>query len=94
MSIGRLAIVALLTAACASAARPVEIAHPQAIEIARAQVRWVPVDTAAVRARASGRSIWRVTMKGRLPGQPPELFETAVVEIDAVSGAVIRIAKT
>ena len=89
-----LAIVALLTAGCASAARPAEISRDRAITIARAQVRWVPSESAAVRAQASGRKIWRVTLKGRLPGQPPELFETAVVDIDAVSGAVVRIAKT
>ena len=88
-----LAIVAL-TAGCASAARPAEITHDRAVTIARAQVRWVPFESAAVNAHASGRKIWRVTLKGRLPGQPPELFETAVVDIDAVSGAVVRIAKT
>ena len=88
-----LAIVAL-TVGCASAARPAEITRNGAITIARAQVRWVPFESAAVSAQASGRKIWRVTLKGRLPGQPPELFETAVIDIDAVSGAVVRIAKT
>ena len=93
MKVTSLAFVALLTAACATAARPVELPRDRAIETARAQVRWSPFETTAVRTRAAGRSIWRVTLKGRLPGQPPELFETAVVEIDAVTGAVVRIAK-
>lgn len=91
---GCLAIVALLTAGCASAARPAEVTRERAIEIARAQVRWTPFESAAAKARTSGRSVWRVTLKGRLPGQPPELFETAVVEVDAVSGAVVSLSKT
>jgi hypothetical protein len=91
---GCLAIVALLTADCASIVRPAEIARDRAIEIARGQVRWAPFESAAVKTQASGRTVWRVTLKGRLPGQPPELFETAVVDIDAASGAVVRIAKT
>lgn len=94
MTVRRLAFVALLLAGCATAARPGEIARDRAIEIGRAQVRWVPFESTAVKARVAGRSIWRVTMKGRLPGQPPELFETSIVEIDALTGAIVRIAKT
>lgn len=94
MAVRRLALVALLVAGCATAARPGEIARDRAIAIARAQVRWEPFESMAVRARVAGRSIWRVTLKGRLPGQPAELFETSIVEIDAATGVIVRIAKT
>ncbi len=86
--------LAVTAAACASSAPRAEIARPRAIEIARAQVRWEPFDVQARRLTSGGRPIWRVTLKGRLPGQPPLLFETAIVEVDARSGAVVSVAKT
>lgn len=94
MNVRCLAVAALLITNCASAARPAEITRERAIEIARSHVRWEPFESTAVPARTSGRSVWRVTLKGRLRGQPPPLFETAVIEIDAATGAVVRIEKT
>jgi hypothetical protein len=88
-----LAIAALLCTACTHAAVG-DITRDRAIEIARSQVTFVvsSVDAAAVSVR--GRPVWRVTLRGRLPGQPPELFETRIVEIDRHSGAVISVART
>jgi hypothetical protein len=34
------------------------------------------------------------SFRGRLPGQPPGLFETMIVEVDALSGNVVSIART
>jgi hypothetical protein len=48
----------------------------------------------ALACNANGREIWRVTLKGRLPGQPPLLFETAIVELDAASGEILSVSKT
>jgi hypothetical protein len=87
------AIAALLGTACAHAAVG-GITRDRAVEIARSQVTFAvsSVDAAAVSVR--GRPVWRVTLRGRLPGQPPELFETRIVEIDRYSGAVISVART
>jgi hypothetical protein len=73
--------VVLLLAAlgCASAAPRAGIRQERAIEIASAEVKWKPFDVAARPATSNGRQIWRVTLKGRLPGQPPLLFETVSV---------------
>jgi hypothetical protein len=41
-----------------------------------------------------GRPAWQVTLKGRLPGQPPGLFETAIVEIDRRIGEIVSLSRT
>jgi hypothetical protein len=88
------AIVLLLAAiGCASAA-PRGITRDRAIAIAVAQVKWTPLTAAAVRATSNSRPIWRVTLKGRLPGQPPLLFETAIVDLDARTGEILSLSKT
>jgi hypothetical protein len=86
--------VALLIAGCASAPPSGEITRDRALAIARAQVTWQPFDASATRSSSNGRRIWKVTLKGRLPGQPPGLFETVAVEIDAITGAIVSVTKT
>ena len=71
-----------------------EVTRERAIEIARKQISFQPDNIDAERTTANQRPVWRVTMRGRLPGQPPGLFETAVVTIDRSSGEVISIART
>lgn len=89
------AVVLFLAAqACASAAPHKGLTRERAIAIARTQVTWIPFDEAATRATSNGREIWRVTLKGRLPGQPPLLFETGIVEVDVRTGEVISVSKT
>jgi len=92
----RCAALLLLLAAmgCASAAPQTGITRERAIAIARTQVKWTPFDEAATRAMSNGRQIWRVTLKGRLPGQPPPLFETAIVELDTRTGEIVSLSKT
>jgi hypothetical protein len=87
------AIAALLGAACTHAAVG-GITRERAIEIARSQVTFAVASVDAAAASVRGRPVWRVTLRGRLPGQPPELFETRIVEIDRRSGAVISVART
>ncbi len=97
MALRRRAAAALLLAAaigCASAAPHAGIRRDRAIAIARTQVNWTPFDVAAAPTTSNGRQVWRVTLKGRLPGQPPLLFETAVVEIDAGTGDIVSVSKT
>ena len=89
-----LAVGIVLTLGCASAPRTTELTRDRAVALARAQVSFEPFEIKARRTRTNGRPIWRVELKGRLPGQPPLLYETAVVEIDAVSGSLVSIART
>ncbi len=92
----RCAAVVLLLAAmgCASAAPRAGTTRERAIAIAQTQVKWTPFDVTAVQATSNGRPVWRVTLKGRLPGQPPLLFETAIVEVDVGTGAIVAVSKT
>jgi hypothetical protein len=90
----RLIVIGLLAIACAHPPRTTEITRDRAIALARTQVKFEPFEVKARRTRTHGRAVWRVELKGRFPGQPPMLFETAVVEIDAVSGGVVSVAKT
>jgi len=91
--VGYVVFSALLADACA---RPLagEITRDRAMDIARSQITLQASSVEAVKASARGRPIWRVTIRGRLPGQPPELFETRVVEIDRVNGAIISVARS
>jgi hypothetical protein len=94
----RLALVLLaalvsLAATCAASSRG-EISRERAMEIARQHVSFQPDSVQAERAAVNARPVWRVTLRGRLPGQPPGLFETAIVEIDRRSGEVVSMART
>jgi uncharacterized membrane protein YkoI len=68
-----------------------DITRDRAIEIARPEINFTADSVEAVQATSEGRSVWRVTFKGRLPDQPPGLFETRIIEIDARSGKIISV---
>ena len=89
-----LAALTVLAAACIRPSHANEISRERAIEIARAQVSFHPDSIKAVRTTSGARAVWRVTFRGRLPGQPPLLFETIVVEVDRHSGEVVSIARS
>lgn len=88
-----LAAVASLAATC-EAPSSKEITRERAIAIARSQVSFQPDNVDAVRATSAGVAVWRVTFRGRLPGQPPLLFETLIVDVDRRTGAVISLTRT
>ena len=88
-----LAAVFSLAATCAGPSQT-EISRERAIEIARPHVSFQPDSVEAERATSAGRAVWRVTFRGRLPGQPPPLFETMIVEVDRYSGEVVSIARS
>jgi hypothetical protein len=90
---GLLAILVTGLAACAPAVRAPEITREHAIEIARHEVSFTPDQIDAVRAMSAITPVWRVTMRGRRPGQPPELFDTVVVDIDRRTGAIVSISR-
>ena len=89
-----LAAVLTLGITCHDATRPNEITRERAIEIARSQIAFQPDNIKADRATSGARHVWRVTVRGRLPGQPPGLFETATIEIDRRTGEIVSIART
>jgi hypothetical protein len=88
-----LAAVAATGALCDPPARATEISRERAIEIALAEVTDIPNEfngnIAAVLVASRGVSVWRVTFTFRLPEQPPQLFETRIVEIDANTGKAV-----
>lgn len=92
----RLALLCVAPFALIALSCPPDVIEPQidesrAIEIATRQVLFEPEATEAVMDDAAEPPVWRVTMRGRLPGQSVFAFEEAVVEIDAVSGDVLRV---
>lgn len=87
------AAVCSLAATCPGPSQA-EISRERAIEIARPHVSFEPDSVEAERATSAGRPVWRVTFRGRLPGQPPPLFETIVVEVDRHTGEVVSIARS
>ena len=86
------AAVLALGAACPGPSAA-EISRERAIEIARAQVSFQPDTVDAERVQAGSRPLWRVTLRGRRPGQPEGLFETVIFEIDVRSGEVVSVAR-
>lgn len=88
------AAVLALGATCSGPSQKTEISRDRAIEIARPHVSFQPDSIQAERTISGARSVWRVTFRGRLPGQPPGLFETAVIEIDRRTGEVVSVART
>ena len=83
-----------MLAACLHGAPSTEITREHAIEIARRQVSFQPGRVEAVRAVSGATPVWRVTLRGQLPGQPPPLFETVIVEVHRRSGEVVSIARS
>ena len=89
--------LAIMAITCPSGGLVVEeaqLTREQAIEIARQEVSFEPESTEAVRTTSEEREVWRVTFRGRLPGQPPSLSEMMIVEIDAHSGEVVSLVRT
>ena len=89
-----LAPFALVAMTCPAGSVNSAITESQAIEIAQREVSFGPDSVEAVLSESAERTVWRITFRGRLPGQPPGLFETMIVEVDAVSGEVVSIART
>jgi hypothetical protein len=87
------AILVALAIACTGPSEA-EISRDRAIEIARGRISFQPDTSEATRTTSNDRPVWRVTFRGRLPGQPPGLFETAVVDVDRSNGEIVSVART
>ena len=94
VSLSCVAALAVCAATCLGPSVQPEISEARAIEIARAQISFQPDSIAAQRESMNGRPVWQVTLRGRLPGQPPGLFETAIVAIDRRTGEIVTISRT
>ena len=79
-------------ALCNPVEKQTTITRDRAIEIARKDLAFKPDSVDALQTTAEQRPIWRVTFKGRLPDQPPGLFETAIVDVDARTGEIVSAA--
>ena len=86
--------IALVAMTCFAGPVASEVSREQAIEIARLEVSFEPDSVDAVLSTSATPPVWRVTFRGRLPGQPEGLFETLIVEVDASSGDVVSIGRT
>jgi len=86
-------VVGAMLASCMHGATATEITREHAIEIARREVSFQPDRVDAVRAMSGVTPVWRVTLRGRLPGQRPPLFETVLVAVHRRTGAVVSIAR-
>lgn len=89
-----LLFVTVLLAACARPQPVTEIPSQRAVDIARQHISFQPDDVSAARVMSGTRSVWRVTFRGRLQGQPPGLFETVIVEVDRASGEIVSVARS
>jgi hypothetical protein len=87
------AIVLALAVACTGPSET-EISRDRAIEIARQQIAFQPDTSEVTRTTSNGTPVWRVTFRGRLPGQPPGLFETAIIDVDRSNGDIVSVART
>lgn len=87
-------VAGAMLAACMHGTPSTEITSEHAIEIARREVSFQPDRVEAVRAVSGATSVWRVTLRGRLPGQPPPLFETVIVDVHRRTGMVVSIARS
>jgi hypothetical protein len=87
-----LAVFVSLAPMCAGPSS-LELTRDRAIEIARSHVSFTPDTIDAMQATSGTRNVWRVTFRGRLPGQPPGLFETAIVEIDRLTGEIVSLSR-
>ena len=87
-----LAALSALGMTCPPSAQ--EVSRDRAIEIARPHVSFQADGVEAEIASSSGRAVWRLTFRGRLPGQPPGLFETVIIEIDRRSGEIVGIGRS
>ena len=83
--------LAIMALSCPSGVVAPQVTEEQAVNIAKRQVLFEPEAIDAEMSPDEAQSIWRVTMRGRLPGQSVFEFESATVVVDAHSGDVLEV---
>lgn len=86
-----LAPLALVALGCPAGVVEPRISEEQAVDAARRQVLFDPEEIDAELAADAAAPVWRVTLRGRQPGQSVFDFAEATVTVDAVSGDVVRV---
>ena len=86
-----LLLAALAALGCPGGVPEPQVGEEQAVTVARRQVLFEPESIEAELAAEASPPVWRVTLRGRLPGQSVFEFEEATVTIDAVTGDVIGV---
>src|SRR5262245_53634432 len=71
-----------------------EISRERAIEIARAQVKFQPKSTEAVKTTENGRAVWRVTFRGEPISKDRPFSELIIVVLDRASAEIVSIAQS
>ena len=84
---------ALLSTSCRSTPPHQEMPRARAIEIAQREINFEPATTDVRRTSSGGCPVWRIEFRGRLPGQPPMLFESRIVEIDRITGEIVSVTR-
>ena len=93
LALARLCVtpLALVALSCPGGVVEPQVSEEQAVDIARRQVLFEPEAVDAELAAGAEPPAWRVTLRGRLPGQSVFDFEEATVTVDAVSGDVVGV---
>ena len=86
-----LLLLALAASGCPGGPPEPQVSEEQAVAVARRQVLFEPESIAAEMAAGENPPVWRVTLRGRVPGQSLFAFEEATVTVDAVTGDVIGV---
>ena len=86
-----LVLPVLVALGCPAGAPEPQVGEEQAVDVARRQVLFEAESVEAELAAGEDPPVWRVTLRGRLPGQSVFEFEEATVTVDAVSGDVVGV---
>ena len=88
-----LPLATLAALGCPGGVPEPQVGEQQAVAVARRQVLFEAENIEAELAAAAHPPVWRVTLRGRLPGQSVFEFEEATVTVDAVTGDVIDVGR-
>ena len=83
--------LALVALSCPAGVVEPQVSEEQAVDIARRQVLFEVEAVDAEMTADADPPVWRVTLRGRLPGRSVFDFEEATVTVDAVTGDVIGV---
>lgn len=86
-----LLLLAIVSLGCPGAPPEPQVGEEQAVAVAGRQVLFEPESVEAEMDTEADPPVWRVTLRGRLPGQSVFEFEEATVTVDAVSGDVVGV---
>lgn len=94
-------LLAFVLLACSQADRgagsgegPRELGRQEAIERAREHVGFEVRSAEAERGTDQGRPVWRITFRGRPPGEGQAMGEVVIVVLDRRTGELVSLAQS